>query len=167
MVIRFLILTVLISASTAVAATEKYIMDFTVNQGQKKVEWGKTYITPKIHTWSKGLKRTYLQLRCNQQATGKIQKSLTLVDHFSGVRITHQLVEKQVKITVVRDIVQPRLTEIRALGKDECRDISPGITTTTQSYSFPARSGTSEQRLFGEDLTFQITLQKIGASNKQ
>ncbi|MCW9013132.1 MAG: hypothetical protein OQL06_05055 [Gammaproteobacteria bacterium] len=166
MFIRLLLLGIFFTSPISASGAERYILDFKLNQGQKKIEWGKSFVTSKKYTWNKGLKRTYLKVRCEQQASGKTQKSLSLIDQFSGLRITHQLEGNEVKLTVVRDVVQPRLTEIRALGKDECREISPGVTTTSQSYSFPARPGTSEQRLFGEDMTFQITLQLIGASAK-
>ena len=108
--------------------------------------------------WSKGLKRSYLKLRCNLNESGRLQKFYSTVDYFSGLRVTHQLAENEVVLTVVRTVVQPRLTEIRALAKNECKDLSPIVTTTTLSFSLPAVDGNTESRPFGEDMIFRTAL---------
>jgi len=66
-----------------------------------------------------------------------------------------------VELTVVRNLMQPRLTEIRAQSRNECKDLSPVISTTTLSYSFPAEDGVTETRPFGNDMTFRSTLQSV------
>lgn len=55
------------------------------------------------------------------------------MEHFAGLSVTHQLVGGNIELTVVRKVVQPRLIEIRALGKSECRDLSLVVTSTTQT----------------------------------
>ena len=117
--------------------------------------------TLKQHTWSKGLQRSYLKLRCKQLESGKTEKLLSTVDHFDGFRVTHQLAENEVVLTVVRTIVQPRLTEIRALAKNECKDLSPIVTTTTLSFTLPAVDGNTESCPFGENMIFRATLQSL------
>ena len=81
------------------------------------------------------------------------------MDYFAGLSVTHQLVGGNIELTVVRNIAQPRLIEIRALGKSECRDLSPVVTSTTQTYHFPAEGNIHEPRPFGENMTFRVTLE--------
>ena len=57
----------------------------------------------------------------------------------AGMPVTHQLAEGNVELTVVRSVVQPRLTEIRALARSECKDLAPIITTATETSTFAVK----------------------------
>ena len=159
---RFLLLGILITATTFVSATERFSMSFELTQSDKMIERGRALISGKQRTWSKGLQRSYLKLRCNQLQSGKTEKLLSTVNHFAGLRITHQIAGDKVELSVVRSVVTPRLVEIRALARNECNDLSPIVTTTTKTYSFPAADGINESSPFGESLVFRATLQSVG-----
>lgn len=163
MIIRFILLGILL-ASTHASAAERYRLQIDLRQGETIIERGRALVTEKQRTWSKGLQRSYLKLQCKQLESGKKSKSLSSVDHFAGLRVTHQLVKDNVELTVVRIAVQPRMAEIHALTKNECKDLLPIITKTTLTYSFPAGNGNSEARPFGESMIFRAALQSIGIS---
>lgn len=166
MFIHWFSFSLLLAVPIMANAAERYILDFQIYQGETKVEAGKTFVTVKSHTWSKGLKRTYMKMQCEQAKSGEKQRLLLLEDHFGGWRLTYQLVGNDVQLSVVRNVVTSRLTEIRAVPKNECRNILPQITTSTQSYLFPAKSGKSEYSLFDGSLTLRLNLQLIGAKVK-
>ena len=167
MIIRLFLMTIFFTSPMSANAAERYILDFKLLKGEKKIESGKFFVTQKQHVWSKGLKRSYLKSRCEKLASGKTLKSLTLANHFSGMSITHQLEGNKINIKVVRNVVQPRLTEIRALGKTECKDIAPDVSTVSQNYSFSASPGLNESLVFGEGITFQIKLHLLASSSKK
>jgi len=167
MIMRLLLITIFLTSPAYVNAAERFILDFKLLQENKPVESGKFFVTQKQHVWSKGLKRSYLTSRCEKLASGKTSKSLTLATHFSGMQITHQLEGNKINLTVVRNVVQPRLTEIRALGKDECKDISPDVSTVSQNYSLPATPGMNDSQIFGKDITLHIKLHLLASSSKQ
>lgn len=160
--IRFMLFGVLLVAVTSVCAAERYFVKIELTQDDKVIERGNILVSGKQSTWSKGVKRSYLKLRCNLKEPGRLQKFYSTVDYFSGLRITHQLVDDHVELTVVQNIVQPRLVEIRALAKNECKDLPPIVTTTTQLYRYPAKDGISEHLPFGEHMTFRATIQSLG-----
>jgi hypothetical protein len=160
--IRFMLFGVLLVAVTSACAAEQYLLKFELAQGEKVIERGNILVSGKQNTWSKGLKRSYLKLRCDLNESGRMQKFYSTTDYFSGLRVTHQLVSDHVELTVVRNIVQPRLVEIRALAKSECKDLSPIVTATTQLYKHPAKDGVSERLPFGEHMAFRATIQSLG-----
>ncbi len=164
MMLRLMLLGIFIISTTTVSAGERYMMSFTLTQGEKKIEEGKSFVSQKRHTWSKGLKRSYLQLNCNPRATVDGRKLFSTVNHFNGLSITHHLEANNLKLTVVRNVVEPRLSDIRALPKDECRNISPQVNTITQTYTFPVKNATPEPRPFGENMTLKVNLQPIGST---
>ncbi|MFW2373270.1 MAG: hypothetical protein ACN4GM_09120 [Gammaproteobacteria bacterium] len=158
MIIRLLLLASFITMAGNANATQRFVLDFSLIQGETKIESGKLVATKKFNTWSKGVKRSYLKLRCHQNTTGKIEKLYSTVDYFDGLTISHQLLAGKVELTVVRNSVQPRLLEIRALSRTECKDMSPVVSTTSETYSFPANDGLSESRPFGENMIFRVVL---------
>jgi len=159
MIMRFLLLGMLFLTVTSAGADERFYLRFDLIQDALVIERGNAIVSRKPHTWSKGLRRSYLKLRCNRLESGKTEKLYSTVDHFAGLSVTHQLVGGNIELTVVRNIVQPRTIEIRALGKSECRDLSPVVTSTTQTYHFPAEGNIHEPRPFGENMTFRVTLE--------
>ena len=46
---------------------------------------GNDYVTNKHHTWSRGLKSSYLRLRCDKTVPGELKKMYSTVDHFAGL----------------------------------------------------------------------------------
>ena len=161
MIIRLLLFGIFFTTMTSASAVEYFMLNFELTQGKNIIAQGRTFVSKKPHSWSKGLKRSYLKLRCDKRESGKMQQSYSTVDYFAGLSVTHQLVENSVELTVVRDVVQSRLSEIRALTKSECKDMSPIVTTTTQTYSFSAIDGHKESLPFGENMIFRTTLQSV------
>jgi len=161
MTMRFYLLGMLLTLAASVSAAERFELNFDITQGQKKIDWGRTFVSQKPHTWSKGSKRSYLKLRCHQQESGKTQKLYSTVDHFAGLLVTHQLAGGNVKLTVVRSTVQPRLVEIRALPRNECKDLSPIVNTTSETYIYTAEDGVDEARPFGKNMTFRAALRSV------
>ena len=138
MILRSLLFALLFTTMTCASAAERLILNFELAQGKNLIESGRSLTTKKPLTWNKGLKRSYLKVRCQQHKTGEIQKLYSTEDHFHGILVSHQIIGDKVEITVTQGIVQPRLDEIRALAKNECKDLSPVVNTTTHTYSFPA-----------------------------
>ena len=161
MIIRFLLFAIFLILTTSVIAAEQLLLDFKLSQGERKIEAGKALVSQKLNIWSKGVKRSYLKLRCKQLESGKTEKLYSTVDHFDGLQITHQLVDGKVELIVVRNTVQPRLAEIRRLSKKECRDMFPIVSTTTETYSLAAKGGINESRSFGDNMTFWASIQFI------
>lgn len=159
MIIRFLLFAILFTATVSASATEQFLVNFElVRDGSSVLERGKLLVSEKPHTWSKGLKRSYLKLRCQQTETGKMQKLYSTVDLFDGLSVSHQLVANNVELTVVSSAIKPRLAEIHALSKSECKEMSPIVTTVSQKYIFPATDGTKDSWSFSENNTFQVTI---------
>jgi len=161
MLIRILFLAVCLAPSFTAVAADQLLLDFKILQAERKIEQGKIMVTDKKHVWSRGLKRTYVKIRCVENSTGKIHKSYSMVDLFSGVRVTHQLDSNQIKLSVVRTTVQPRLQEIRALEKNECKDLSPIVNTISQDYTLPLNIDTNHQQAFGDKMIFQMSIHRI------
>lgn len=164
LLLRFTLFVALLATSISVYAAERFLMDFEFTAGEYTVDRGKAIISDKKHTWNKGIERSFLKLTCEQKKTGKIEKIYSTVDYFTGLSVTHQLVDNNVEITVVRSAVQPRLTEIRALPEGECKDLSPLVTTITKSYIFPAKNDTDESRPFDAATTFRVQMQSLGGT---
>jgi len=163
MVLRFLLFGLLFSLMSSVGAAERIVMSYELTQGEKIVYKGRMIVSEKLREWSNGIKQSYLQLRCNPQESGKLQRLYSTRDHFSGLRITHQIVGSNVEVTAVRSVAQSRLDEIRAVSKkNECREMLPIVSTTTQSYSYPAKDSAFEPRPFGEKMMFSVKLERLG-----
>lgn len=165
MAMRYVVFGMLMAVAAAPLAAERFLMNFELIQGENKVEWGRTFVSHKPYTWSKGLRRSYLRLRCKADASGKVQKLYSTVDHFAGLRITHKLIGERVEVTVIRDVVQSRLAEIRAVPKGACKELAPIVTTTTETYAFPAQDESSVSQPFGEAMAFKARLQSIGGGS--
>jgi len=150
MTVRLLLTGILFATVLSAYAADRLVMKFELIHDDKVVDWGKAIVTQEPHIWSKGIKRSYLKLRCHQKEPGRMEKLYSTVDYFTGLRVTHQLVGKNIELTVIRNVVQQRLAEIRALPKKECRDLSPIATTQSETYSFPAEDGVDESHPFGK-----------------
>lgn len=164
-VIRVTLLILIAGIAEADAATKRYYINFALMQNDVVINRGNDYATTKKHTWSRGMKRSYLKLSCDKTAPGKMIKLFSTVDHFAGLRVTHQLVEDRIELTVVRSMVQDRRIEIHDLPKDQCDDLAPVLTTVTETYSFPAKHGTSEVRGFGETMDFKFSIPAMGKAS--
>lgn len=160
MKLRFLLLVLVLSASASASAGEILLLNFEFVSGSSTLHRGKVFVTEEKHTWSKGLRRSYLKLRCEQKDTGGVRKLYSTVDLFDGLSVYHQQVENNIKLTVTRSTVKPRLAEIRALARNECKDMSPVVSEVTKSYSLPV-AGSGETLLFSDNETFKYTLQSI------
>ena len=158
---RFLVISLFLTTGTSVYAGNPYVLNFDLLSNDKLLYRGGINVSNKPHTWSKGLQRSYLRLRCHPQESGKIEKLYSTVDHFAGFRVTHQLVEKNIKITATYSNVQPRLAEIRALPKGECMDLSPIVTTTSEVYSLPTKETVDESLPFGKSMIFKVKVQRL------
>lgn len=160
MIIRFLLLAIILTASTGAAADDKWIMSFELASEAKTLYRGNILLAGKKMSWSKGLQRSYLRLRCEQKDAKEVLKTYSTVDLFDGLRLSYQLVENKVKLSVTHSTVKSRLAEIHALSSGECREMLPIVTSATQSYSLPV-NGSGETLLFSEDVTFKYTLQPL------
>lgn len=158
---RLLVLSMFLATGALVYAGSPYVLNFDLSSNHNQVYRGEINVSNNTHTWSKGLQRSYLRLRCHPQESGKMEKLYSTVDHFAGFRVTHQLVEKNIEITATYSNVQPRLVEIRALPKGECMDLSPVVSTTTEVYSFPAKEGVDESLPFGKGMVFNVKLRPL------
>lgn len=158
---RFLVLSLFLTTGTYVYGGNPYVLNFNLSSNDELLYRGEINVSTTPHTWSKGLQRSYLRLRCHQQESGKVEKLYSTIDHFAGFRVTHQLIEKSVKITATYSTIEPRLTEIRALPKGECRDLSPIVTSTTEVYSLSAKETVDESLSFGQNKRFKVKLQRL------
>ena len=168
MIKKIAIIIMLSGLAGIVSAAERYYIKFELMQDDVVINRGNDYVTSKRHTWSRGLKSSYLRLRCAQTVPGKLKKMYSTVDHFAGLRVTHQLVADRIELTAVRSTVQNRRIEIHDLPKDQCEDLAPVLTTVTETYSYPAKYGTDELRGFGETMDFRLIIPQMGraSSNK-
>ncbi len=158
---RFLVVSLFFFTVTCVYAGSPQVLNFDLSLTNTALYRGEIAVSNQAHTWSNGLQRSYLRLRCHQGESGKIEKLYSTVDHFAGFRVTQQLEGKTVKISATHSSVRPRLAEIRALPKGECVDLSPIVTTTTEVYSFPAKQAVDESLSFGKNMRFNVKLQRL------
>ena len=161
MLIRFLLLVTRLSTGVSVNAADLWLLRFELNQDKYRVEVGTAYVSQKPGSWSKGFKRRYLKMHCQQLPTGEIQKQYSTKDYFAGLQVSHQLDDNTIVLTVVRTTVKPSLARIQALSENECKNLSPIVTTTTETYRFDAKKGMDESRPFGKSMTFRATLQAM------
>lgn len=159
MIKRICLFTVLLVTSFTTIADDRYLVKFELLLVDKKLEWGRTIVSQKRNVWKKGYLSSYLKLSCHEHEPGKYEKRISTVDHFDGLLVTHQLISDKIEITVHRSIITPRLKEIRALAKNECKNLAPIIKEHTDTYTLPAKHGSSETFLFGDELKFHITVQ--------
>lgn len=156
----FILVATLFCFGVSVAqAGERYYVSFDLSRDGKIVDRGNDYVTARFGAWSNGYTSSYLKLRCRQGKSGEVVKTLSTVDHFSGTRLTHRLVDGQIEVTVLRTRVKNRRQEIHDLPEDRCEELAPIVSTISQSYTFPARVGFSETKPFGETLQFKFTVQ--------
>jgi hypothetical protein len=148
--------------SAAANANERYYLNFDLLQNGKVIERGNDYVTRKLGGWNSGHTSSYLKLRCDHDKSGKMAKIFSTTDHFSGVRLTHRLIGNEIEMTVLRSQIKNRRVEIHGLAKNECKNLAPIVTTVTESYTFPARTGLSETRSFGDTMSFKYTITSAG-----
>lgn len=155
---RLLSIGVLIFISSVACANERLAIQFTLMLDEALIHKGSILVSPKISGWNKGLKKSYLKLRCKELPDGSIEKSLSTVDLFDGLQLTQQKINDSIELNVVLSNVKPRLLEIKKLAKNECVDLSPVVTKTTEKYNFVATKGTKEPQLFGTSMIFKANI---------
>ena len=153
-------LTALLSAHSY--ANERYYVSFDLLKDGKVLKHGNDYVTSRRGVWDSGHTHSYLKLRCEQDKSGRPVKMFSTVGHFDGVRLTHRLIGDQIEVNVLWSKVKNRRIEIHDLGKKECANLSPIVTTITQSYTYPARTGPGDNRAFGNNMTFRLTVESSG-----
>lgn len=161
MLVRLILVNLIMTVSFSVNALERIHSKFEIMQDAEKIVIGKTYITKKSRTWSKGTSNTYLKLSCFKNKFGAVEKRYSNVDYFYGARITHQLIDGEVKLKVVYSSITPRLKEIRALKRNQCEELAPDVKIIEESYSFPAEHGVNKSLTFGENKRFNVELEVI------
>lgn len=70
MIIRFLLLGMLLVTVTSAGASERFYLRFDLMQDTRVIEHVNAIVSRKPHNWSKGLRRSYLKLRCNRLESG-------------------------------------------------------------------------------------------------
>ncbi|MBA6262342.1 hypothetical protein [Colwellia sp. Bg11-12] len=155
---RLLFIGVLFALSQQVSATDKLIVNFDLKQEKSVRSQGNVLVTSKLTTWNKGLRSSYVQLKCRQLENGKTEKLFSSIDYFDGLKVTHQMLNDEVELTVVHSRVKPQAIEIHKLPDDECKDMSPIVTTTVETYKFMAKKGLTESYPFGKNMTFSYSL---------
>lgn len=143
-------------------ASERFILKFELPISKSKTEKGMIIVSPKAFTWNHGLERSYLTLECETLKPGKQRKQYGTEEHFTGLKVTHKLIDQDIELTVTYTTGIPRLKEIRALADEECKELKPIISTTHETYRFPAINGLKKSFPFGETMQFHIKLQTMG-----
>jgi len=158
---RYLLFGICLTMMSPLVAAERFLVDFELLKGKSVIESGRLLVTKKSRTWSKGLKRSYLRLACHQNESGKVEKQYSNEDLFSGFTVKHRIVDNNLELIVERSSVKTRLIEIRVVAKNDCKELGPVVTTTRQSYSFPAAGVTKESYRFDEKTTFRVTIKPM------
>jgi len=161
MVLRVLSLMMLSLCSGSLLAEETYYLQFELFKFQQKVDSGKDYVSTMDHTWSKGLQRNYLKLSCTRDASGRNIKTYTTVEHFAGIRVTHHIAAGNLYLKLTRLEVQPRVTEIRALPKNECREMAPVVASVSENYVTPLSNAGNKNYPFGKEMSIRISLSPL------
>ena len=164
LIIRLLLLVTLLTTVVSAHAAERFLLSFEFAKGDKIIERGKPIVSQNQRVWKKGLQRNFLKLSCGQDKSGKLKRIYSTVDYFTGIEITHQLVENYIELTAIRTVAQARLPEIRALKENECKELSPLITSTTKTYKIPAENGFEKTYPYDENINFHAKLQSIGGT---
>jgi len=158
MIYRFLLVCSLFCITTLSFADNRYLLSFELAHNGKNLKIGKTLVTREKHTWSSGLKRSYLKIRCEQQKSGEVKKLYSTVDLFAGLLVFHQIVKNHIELKVSYNIIQPGLNEIRDLKNHECKDLSPFVTTITKNYRLLANGKHKASHTFGKNMIFKTSL---------
>ena len=158
---RYLLFGICLMMTNPLVAAERFLVNFDLFKGKSLIESGRLLVSEKPKTWSKGLKRSYLKLTCHKNESGRVEKRYSNVDHFSGFKVKHRIVDNTVELIAERSSVKPRLIEIRVVAKNECKELAPIVTTTRQTYSYPAMGVISESRPFDDKMTFQVTIKSM------
>ncbi len=137
---------------------DRFFLHFELHQNDRKIEWGRTLVSNMPGAWNKGLERSYLQLRCETDANGKLKKLYSTANHFAGLRIMHEMKGDVLKLTVIRSEVTPRYAEISAMPKNECRELLPIVNTTTDRYELVLDTTLKQTRAFGKDMTLTFSM---------
>ena len=145
-------------------ASDRYLINFELLHGEKKIDWGRSVVQKKTFTWSNGMKRSYLKLDCEAADDMAVKKIYSTVDYFSGLKVTHMLEGDKLKLVVTRNTVRARYHEIRSLEKNQCKNLSPILDSVTETYHLPARADASFSQAFGEDMIFKASLVQIGGT---
>lgn len=161
MPIRLLLFVTLLSTGISVYASEIWLLRFELLQDKYRVEVGTTFVSEKPAKWSKGFKRRYLKMHCHRLPTGEIEKQYSTVDYFAGLQISHQRVDNNIVLTVIRTTVKPNYSKIKALPKDQCQNLEPIVNTITETYQFEAKRTMNESRPFGNNMMFHASLQAV------
>ena len=161
MIKRLLIYGILILSSGSANAKNLLVINFELIQGDKSIERGNTFVSKEKGTWKKGYTQRYIKLSCQQLPSGKIEKRIKSENHFNGLRVNHQIVEEYVKLYVDRNVIKSRLKEIRALDKNNCKNLAPIITKQTDTYRFAAKPGIDETRVFKDNLKLRVMIKSI------
>ncbi len=155
---RMLFIGVLLVLSSHVGATQRLMVNFELIQDKTIQEQGYVLVSDKLKTWNKGLQTSYLKLQCKQLNSGKTEKQLSTVSLFDGLQVTHQRVEDFIELTVTVNKVKPRFIEIRKLAANECQEMSPIVTKTTETYKVAAKTGLNGSYPFGQFKTFKYSV---------
>ena len=164
MLVRLFVLIILGCLSSVANANARYMIHFELIQNDIKIESGTAFPSNESQAWSKGLKRSYLKLNCARSEAGKLRKNLSTEDHFAGLDVTHKIHSGKVSLKVVWQTVQPRLDEIRALSKSQCKKMTPVVTTVSETFEFALKSGLKKPRPFGDGMFFRISLQALSSN---
>lgn len=161
MIIRILIFSFFFAACDTAIGDTRFLMKFSLTEGSRLIERGKTYISTEPTTWSKGLSRSYLQLRCDRNKPNKLTKLYSTIDLFNGLSTKQKIVGTNIEVTVTLNNIQARVDDIRKLGKKDCKELKPIVQNINETYSFPAEAGIEESRSFGDRMKFHFTLENI------
>ena len=145
------------------SANAKSLMSlkFELIQNNKVVEKGNTFVSQKRGIWKKGYTQRYAKLNCKPLPSGKIEKQMASEDHFSGLRVSHQIIEEQIELQVERIIIKSRLKEILALPIKDCQSLVPIISKQMESYRFPVISGVGKTQLFSDNIKLRVMIRPI------
>jgi len=158
MLIRILFIAVLLIVGNAVGAKERLMINFELMQDKVIVEQGFVLVTSTLRGWNKGMQTSYLKLTCKPLANGKVEKLFSTVNLFDGLKVTHQKLGDSIELTVVLNNVTSRFNEIHNLPANQCKDMSPVLTTTVETYQFDTKKGVLESRAFGDSMIFTHTV---------
>ena len=160
--LRLLLTAIMIfSANPSWAEGERFFVHFTLLDSGQEIERGTLITSAKRKTWTKGLKRSFLRLTCQEDAKGTVSKHFSTEDHFSGLLITHQHVGNHLQLQLTRTDVVPRATEIKQLKKQECRELAPLVTQVQAAFDLEARDVKAASLSIGEGLIFQYSIYPI------
>ena len=74
MISRIALLVMLCAQAGITSAAGRFFIKFELMQDAVVINRGNDYVTEKSHSWSKGLKSSYLKLRCDRTEPNKLKK---------------------------------------------------------------------------------------------